>query len=190
MRALPSKEKIVARCTSLSAWELPKETSALAPDHVWSNKDMDPVAPEDQTWSVWTWIAYWATETVSLGTWQTGGSILKSGLSYREAIPAVSQLPLLYSSMGNSPSYWTGRTWIIPYIDPHGTEWWHWCKATHPILRHRPVFLWILLWVLLCRVSLHSGYVLAWKRHYQWLSCGYSHDSVNLAILCKYSEPH
>ena len=99
MRALPPKEQIIARCTSLSAWELPKETSALAPDHVWSNKDMDPVPPEEQTWSVWTWMAYWATETVSLGTWQTGGSILKSGLSYREAIPAVRPTPSSFWSL-------------------------------------------------------------------------------------------
>ncbi|KAL3459105.1 permease for cytosine/purines, uracil, thiamine, allantoin-domain-containing protein [Aspergillus heterothallicus] len=50
---------------------------------------MDPVKPEDQTWSVWTWMAYWATECISLGTWQTAGSMLSVGLSWREAIPAV-----------------------------------------------------------------------------------------------------
>ncbi|KAH8900424.1 hypothetical protein GQ53DRAFT_708244 [Thozetella sp. PMI_491] len=86
---VPTRKQLVARCTSLSAWELPKEPSALAPDYVWSNKDMDPVAPEDQTWTAWTWMAYWATECISLGTWQTAGSILNSGLSWREAIPAV-----------------------------------------------------------------------------------------------------
>ncbi|KAI6091568.1 permease for cytosine/purines, uracil, thiamine, allantoin-domain-containing protein [Hypoxylon rubiginosum] len=89
MRFLPSKQRLVAKCTSLSAWELPKEPSALAPEYVFSNRDMDPVGPEDQTWSVWTWMAYWATECISLGTWQTGGSMLSSGLSWREAIPAV-----------------------------------------------------------------------------------------------------
>ncbi|CAK7224800.1 hypothetical protein SBRCBS47491_005676 [Sporothrix bragantina] len=89
MGFFPSKATVKARCTSLSAWELPKESSAVAPDHIWSNRDMDPVAPEDQTWSAYTWMAYWATEVVSLGSWQTGGSMLSAGLSWREAIPAV-----------------------------------------------------------------------------------------------------
>lgn len=87
---LPSKDTIRARCTCLAAWELPKEPSALAPDTVWTNKDMDPVAPEDQTWSIYTWMAYWATEVISLGSWQTAGSMLSAGLSWREVIPAVS----------------------------------------------------------------------------------------------------
>ncbi|CAK7200337.1 hypothetical protein SEUCBS139899_003028 [Sporothrix eucalyptigena] len=89
MGFFPSKDTVKARCTSLSAWELQKEPSAVAPDTVWSNKDMDPVGPEDQTWSIYTWMAYWATEVISLGSWQTGGSMLSAGLSWREAIPAV-----------------------------------------------------------------------------------------------------
>lgn len=35
---IPSKETIKARCTTLKAWELPKQESALAPDYVWTNK--------------------------------------------------------------------------------------------------------------------------------------------------------
>ncbi|CAK7235703.1 hypothetical protein SCUCBS95973_009357 [Sporothrix curviconia] len=69
MGFLPSKATVKARCTSLSAWELPREPSTVAPEHVWSNRDMDPV--------------------VSLGSWQTGGSMLSADLSWREAIPAV-----------------------------------------------------------------------------------------------------
>ena len=47
---IPSKETVRQRCTSIKAWELPKQDSALAPDYVYTNKDMDPVPPEDQTW--------------------------------------------------------------------------------------------------------------------------------------------
>jgi nucleobase:cation symporter-1, NCS1 family len=90
MGRLPPKQAIRARYCSLSAWELPKELSGLAPEYVSSNKDMDPVKPEDQTWSVWMWMAYWGTECISLGTWQTAGSMISAGLSWREAIPAVS----------------------------------------------------------------------------------------------------
>jgi len=55
--ALPSKDTIKKRCTTLEAWALPKQDSTIAPDYVWTNKDMDPVPTEDQTWSMWTWVA-------------------------------------------------------------------------------------------------------------------------------------
>ncbi|KAI1840073.1 hypothetical protein JX265_013857 [Neoarthrinium moseri] len=34
-------------------------------------------------------MAYWATDTINLGTWQTASSILAVGLSWREAIPIM-----------------------------------------------------------------------------------------------------
>jgi len=34
-------------------------------------------------------MAYWATDTINLGTWETASSILAVGLSWREAIPAI-----------------------------------------------------------------------------------------------------
>jgi hypothetical protein len=37
-RYVPSKATIKERCTSIRAWELPKQDSALAPDYVWTNK--------------------------------------------------------------------------------------------------------------------------------------------------------
>ena len=50
---------------------------------------MDPVPPEDQTWTLWTWMAYWATDTINLGTWETASSIIAVGLTWREAIPIM-----------------------------------------------------------------------------------------------------
>ncbi|KUJ09570.1 uridine permease-like protein Fui1 [Mollisia scopiformis] len=89
MKYIPSRETVKKRCTTVKAWELPKQKSALAPEHVWTNKDMDPVTIENQTWTIWTWMAYWATDTINLGTWETASSILKVGLSWREAIPII-----------------------------------------------------------------------------------------------------
>ncbi|KAK0900736.1 hypothetical protein LTR91_024197 [Friedmanniomyces endolithicus] len=86
---IPSTQTIKERCTTLKAWELPKQDSALAPDYVWTNKDMDPVPPEDQTWTLWTWMAYWATDTINLGTWETASSIIAVGLTWKEAIPIM-----------------------------------------------------------------------------------------------------
>lgn len=56
---------------------------------VWTNRDMDPTPLEDQTWTIWSIMAYWATDTINLGTWETASSILSVGLSWREAIPCM-----------------------------------------------------------------------------------------------------
>lgn len=89
MNYVPSGETIKKRCTTVKAWQLPKQKSALAPDHIWTNEDMDPVKIENQTWTIWTWMAYWATDTINLGTWETASSILSVGLSWRDAIPII-----------------------------------------------------------------------------------------------------
>ncbi|KAI9736870.1 MAG: hypothetical protein M1818_005921 [Claussenomyces sp. TS43310] len=86
---VPSKTSVREHCTSAAAWRLPKQESALAPAHVWTNKDMDPTPPEDQTWTLWTWMAYWATDTINLGTWETASAIINVGLTWRDAIPIM-----------------------------------------------------------------------------------------------------
>lgn len=82
---IPSKGTVKERLTSASAWELPMQTSALAPEGIRTNEDMDPVKPENQTWTMWTWMAYWATDTINLGTWETASAILQVGLTWRYA---------------------------------------------------------------------------------------------------------
>ncbi|KAJ0144676.1 putative permease, partial [Colletotrichum tanaceti] len=85
-----NREELRLRCTSIKAWELPRHSSsALAPEGVWTNEDMDPVKPEDQTWSIWTILAYWSSDLMNLSTLQTAGSILAVGLSWRESIPIM-----------------------------------------------------------------------------------------------------
>jgi nucleobase:cation symporter-1, NCS1 family len=64
MRYIPTKQQLKERCTTVKAWQLPKQKSALAPDHVWTNEDMDPVKLENQTWTLWTWMAYWAVSNL------------------------------------------------------------------------------------------------------------------------------
>ena len=89
MKYVPSGKTIKARCTTIKAWELPKQESALAPPGVWTNADMDPVPPENQTWTLWTWMAYWATDTINLGTWETASSVIAVGLNWHDAIPVM-----------------------------------------------------------------------------------------------------
>ncbi|KAI1823289.1 NCS1 nucleoside transporter [Xylaria intraflava] len=85
----PSATEIRRRCTSLHSWELPKQPSTLAPPHVWTNKDMDPTPIEQQTWGMWSIVAYWATDLLNLAVFQTASAVLAVGLSWREAIPIM-----------------------------------------------------------------------------------------------------
>ncbi|KKY28539.1 putative ncs1 allantoate transporter [Phaeomoniella chlamydospora] len=89
MKYVPSNETIKHRLTSVKAWELPKQESAVAPPEVWTNPDMDPTPIEHQTWTLWTWMAYWATDTINLGTWETASSIVSVGLIWKDAIPIM-----------------------------------------------------------------------------------------------------
>jgi NCS1 family nucleobase:cation symporter-1 len=89
MKFLPDKEAVKARLTNIKAWELPKHKSSLAPEDVWTNADMDPVPLEFQTWTIWTWIAYWASDCVNVATWETAASVIAVGLTWREVIPIM-----------------------------------------------------------------------------------------------------
>lgn len=50
---------------------------------------MDPVPAHEQTWTFVTWMAYWATDVINLGTWETASSIIAVGLTWRDAIPIM-----------------------------------------------------------------------------------------------------
>ncbi|KAL2890420.1 NCS1 nucleoside transporter family [Ceratocystis lukuohia] len=78
-----------AKTRSLDSWRLPKQTSTLAPPHVWTNADMDPVPLSMRTWSIWTWMGYWCSDAINIGTWQAASSIIAVGLTWRDAIPIV-----------------------------------------------------------------------------------------------------
>lgn len=49
-----STHRLRLKLTTASAWVLPKETSAVAPPEVWSNKDLDPSPEEYRVWTGWT----------------------------------------------------------------------------------------------------------------------------------------
>jgi NCS1 family nucleobase:cation symporter-1 len=53
--------------TPKSRWALAlePETSTVAPDSKWSNKDMDPVPVHLRSWTTWNYVAYWISDAVS-----------------------------------------------------------------------------------------------------------------------------
>lgn len=73
------KEKAYLRLTQPSSWKLPKQSSSIAPAHVWTNADMDPVPPERRTWGKGAFVTYWVSDLVTISTWSTGSAIITLG---------------------------------------------------------------------------------------------------------------
>ncbi|KAH9477024.1 putative permease [Psilocybe cubensis] len=73
-----------------SKWALNQERpSKFGPNSRWSNYDMDPVIPEERTWTTWDFVAYWVSDATNAAVWQLASSMLAIGLSWRQATPAI-----------------------------------------------------------------------------------------------------
>lgn len=72
-----------------SYWLLPREESCIAPDGVWSNKDMDPTPIEYRTWTGWTFFSYWVCDLFQPGGWATTAAFVGMGLTWWESCLAV-----------------------------------------------------------------------------------------------------
>lgn len=86
--AIPYRHKITAfagkartRIVHPSSWALPKQSSSIAPEHVWSNADQDPVSPEKRTWDGFSFVMYWFSDLVSISGWSAASSVVTTGLS-------------------------------------------------------------------------------------------------------------
>ncbi|KAF2770533.1 NCS1 nucleoside transporter family [Teratosphaeria nubilosa] len=55
----------------------------------WSNKDLDPVPPEQQTWRSRNYAAYWLCDAVAPGNLRLASSLVTTGLSWQAAIGAI-----------------------------------------------------------------------------------------------------
>ncbi|KAI0181859.1 uracil permease [Hypoxylon sp. FL1284] len=77
------------RLTDIDSWKLPKQTSSIAPPHVWTNADQDPVPEDKRTWTKWAFIGYWYSDLVTVSTWQAAGAIMTTGLSATDAVLIV-----------------------------------------------------------------------------------------------------
>ncbi|KAF8517347.1 NCS1 nucleoside transporter family [Gautieria morchelliformis] len=70
--------------------EVDQSPSSLAPkgSH-WSNRDIDPVPPEQRTWKMIDYFTYWISDAFNVATWEIASSILALGLSWKDAIPII-----------------------------------------------------------------------------------------------------
>ncbi|CAH6723732.1 allantoin permease [[Candida] jaroonii] len=74
------------RFTSLKAWEIPKSPSSCAPPGVWTNIDNDVTPFSRRTWTIYTIIGFWASDYLSITSYEGPSSTLIAGLSWREAL--------------------------------------------------------------------------------------------------------
>ncbi|ORY20788.1 permease for cytosine/purines, uracil, thiamine, allantoin-domain-containing protein [Naematelia encephala] len=77
------------RVTTTKAWKLPKEESCIAPDNVWTNKDLDPTPPEYRRWTAWTFFAYWVSDLINPGSFAGAASYVTLGLTWWESLLAI-----------------------------------------------------------------------------------------------------
>ncbi|KAH6679608.1 NCS1 nucleoside transporter family [Halenospora varia] len=82
--------------TNSSAWGRFKSKAALevnysqiVPNSKWTNKDLDPVAPEYQTWRTYNFVTYWISDAFAVSNWRIGSSLIAIGLSWKLALVAV-----------------------------------------------------------------------------------------------------
>ncbi|KAI5923833.1 uracil permease [Camillea tinctor] len=88
-RAREVRGKIQTRLTDPRSWKLPKQPSSIAPAHVWTNTDQDPVPPARQTWTPWAFIGYWYSDLVTVTSWSAASAIVATGLTATDAILIV-----------------------------------------------------------------------------------------------------
>ncbi|KAF2203954.1 uracil transporter FurD [Delitschia confertaspora ATCC 74209] len=55
----------------------------------WTNKDLDPVPPNQRKWGVTSFIAYWISDAFNAATWQFAASIIAVGLTWRESLGII-----------------------------------------------------------------------------------------------------
>ncbi|KAH8829891.1 cytosine-purine permease [Flagelloscypha sp. PMI_526] len=71
----------------------PSFGSKLALDHDSvrnSNADMDPIPMDKRTWSTWSYVGYWVSDSANVVSWELASSMLAVGLSWRQALIAIS----------------------------------------------------------------------------------------------------
>ncbi|POY74656.1 hypothetical protein BMF94_2418 [Rhodotorula taiwanensis] len=72
------------------SWVLPRQSSSLAPEDVYTNADLDPTTdPSQRSWGYATWFSFWVAASLDPAFWQTGSSLIPLGLSVSNAIGIV-----------------------------------------------------------------------------------------------------
>ncbi|KAK7230133.1 hypothetical protein V2G26_002303 [Clonostachys chloroleuca] len=67
--------------------KIDQEETLFSDGTVWSNKDLDPIPPEQRTWRAWDYMSYWASDQFAIATWEFAASMVAQGFTLREIVP-------------------------------------------------------------------------------------------------------
>lgn len=79
---------------------------------IWSNQDMDPVAPERRNWTAWTFASYWIAESWGPTAWSVGSSMVAGGLLWWHALLAC----IVGHFIAALLTVWNGRGGAVYHI--------------------------------------------------------------------------
>lgn len=79
-------EKVKGRITSFKAWEIPKQKSSCAPKGVRTNIDNDVTPLSRRTWTLYMIIGFWASDYLSIQSYENPSSVISFGLSWDYAL--------------------------------------------------------------------------------------------------------
>ncbi|KAH8655866.1 cytosine-purine permease [Xylariales sp. PMI_506] len=122
-----SSDVVVGSATSLEAKSQPsgliahiKQKLQLAPHSEsnaygrWSNADLDPVPPEQQTWTTLNYIFYWTNDAIAPGNLRLGSSLYSLGLSWKLVLVIIA-LGHFLMAIGLTLNGYVGSRFHIPF---------------------------------------------------------------------------
>ncbi|KAH8687923.1 permease for cytosine/purines, uracil, thiamine, allantoin-domain-containing protein [Tricladium varicosporioides] len=72
--------------TRKEGWVTEKHISPFSEADIWTNKDSDITPLEQRTWTTWTMLGFWISDSLSAQGWEGAASIIAVGLTWREAL--------------------------------------------------------------------------------------------------------
>ncbi len=70
------------RKTKREGWVLERHNSALVESDQWINSDSDITPLEQRTWTTWTMLGFWISDSLSAQGWEGAASIIAVGLTW------------------------------------------------------------------------------------------------------------
>jgi NCS1 family nucleobase:cation symporter-1 len=68
--------------TTKDGWVTEKHTSPYSESDIWTNKDSDVTPLEQRTWTTWTMLGFWISDSLSAQGWEGAASIIAVGLTW------------------------------------------------------------------------------------------------------------
>lgn len=70
------------RKIKLEGWVTEKHSSPYSESDIWTNKDSDVTPLEQRTWTTWTMLGFWISDSLSAQGWEGAASIIAVGLTW------------------------------------------------------------------------------------------------------------